>query len=119
VDEDFTQIDDSTQLDGSVDESSVEEFSADDAAVDEAVVDETPVDESVVEEPEARAADAPFDGVEVPHTGDARVDEVLARLLDLAGAPVADHVAIYDAVHRGLRDCLADLEPASPGPARR
>lgn len=119
MDEDFTQIDDSAQLEESVDESS-----ADDAAVDEAVVDETPVEDSVVEdavvdEPERRAADAPFDGVEVPHTGDARVNEVLAGLLDLAGAPVADHVAVYDAVHRGLRDCLADLEPASPGPARR
>lgn len=54
---------------------------------------------------------APFDGVEVPHTADARVDEVLTGLLGLAGAPVADHVAIYDSVHRGLRDCLADLEP--------
>lgn len=55
--------------------------------------------------------EAPFDDVEVPHTADQRVDEVLAGLLGLAGAPVADHVGIYDAVHRGLRDCLADLEP--------
>jgi len=55
---------------------------------------------------------APIDGVEVPHTGDERVDEVLAGLLDLAGAPLGEHVAVYDAVHRGLRDCLADLEPA-------
>lgn len=70
-----------------------------------------------VVEVEETPATAPFDGIEVPHTGDERVDEVLAGLLDLAGAPVSDHVAIYDAVHRGLRDSLADLEPA-PSPAR-
>ncbi|MGQ0464666.1 MAG: hypothetical protein ACT4QG_05020 [Sporichthyaceae bacterium] len=69
-------------------------------------VEETPADAPL------QAGDAPFDGIDVPHTGDERVDEVLAGLLDLAGAPVADHVAIYDTVHRGLRDCLADLEHA-------
>lgn len=61
----------------------------------------------------AQTVDAPFDDVEVPHTADARVDEVLARLIGLARAPVSEHVGIYDAVHRGLRDCLADLEPAA------
>lgn len=80
------------------------------AQVDDVVdVDQTPA---------ATPADAPFDGIEVPHTGDERVDQVLAGLLNLAGAPVSDHVAIYDAVHRGLRDSLADLEPA-PSPAVR
>lgn len=90
--------------------------------VDDVVeVEPTPAEEfpdepgAVVEE---RPSDAPFGGIEVPHTGDERVDEVLAGLLDLAGAPVAGHVAIYDAVHRGLRDSLADLEPA-PSPAVR
>ncbi len=75
-------------------------------------VDATP--EATVE-----TVDAPFDGIEVPHTADERVDSVLAGLLNLTGAPVADHVAIYDQVHRGLRDCLADLEPASSTAVRR
>ncbi|MGQ0844413.1 MAG: hypothetical protein ACT4QF_09780 [Sporichthyaceae bacterium] len=68
-------------------------------------------------EPETAVAagDAPFAGVDLPHTADERVDEVLAGLLSLAGAPVADHVAIYDSVHRGLRDCLADLDHTVSG----
>lgn len=43
-------------------------------------------------------------------TGDARVDAATARLGDLAELPTADHVAIYDDVHRRLQDALADAE---------
>lgn len=43
-------------------------------------------------------------------TGEPRVDQALTRLRDIEGAPLADHVAAYDEVHRLLQDALADLD---------
>ncbi len=45
-----------------------------------------------------------------PATGDDQVDQALTRLDDLAGAPVRDHVAVFEAVHGALQDRLADAE---------
>jgi hypothetical protein len=53
----------------------------------------------------AEPLDAP-----APDTGDARVDAVLAPLSRLRQAAVADHPNVYDDVHRGLQDALADLD---------
>ena len=39
-----------------------------------------------------------------------RVDAALAHLDGLDDRPVGDHVAAYDAVHRGLQDALAALD---------
>jgi hypothetical protein len=53
-------------------------------------------------------------------TGDARVDEALARLEELGQAPVSEHVEIFDDVHRRLRDVLASVDqggPTVPAPA--
>ncbi|HTS97945.1 MAG TPA: hypothetical protein VMI33_15135 [Streptosporangiaceae bacterium] len=52
-------------------------------------------------------------------TGEPRVDAALARLDDLAGRPVAEHRAIFEDVHRRLRDVLGELDarqPLAPGP---
>ena len=43
-------------------------------------------------------------------TGEPRVDAALQRLQDISAAPVDEHVAIYDDVHRRLQDALADLD---------
>jgi hypothetical protein len=43
-------------------------------------------------------------------TGDEAVDEALTRLATLDGAPLAQHVAVFDAVHAALQDRLADTE---------
>jgi hypothetical protein len=43
-------------------------------------------------------------------TGEPRVDAALVRLQDVTNAPVDEHVAIYDDVHRRLQDALADLD---------
>ncbi|HEY0117354.1 MAG TPA: hypothetical protein VGC04_01095 [Cellulomonas sp.] len=43
-------------------------------------------------------------------TGDATVDEALARLTDLDGAPVREHLGVLEAVHAALQDRLADAE---------
>jgi hypothetical protein len=43
-------------------------------------------------------------------TGDFRVDSALSRLEELAGVPVAEHVAVFDDVHAQLRAALADLD---------
>ena len=53
-----------------------------------------------------------------PVTGDARVDEAVARLTDLAGLPVAEHPPVFEYVHERLTEALGDLDvrdPAGPG----
>jgi hypothetical protein len=39
-------------------------------------------------------------------TGNAEVDQVLARLDDLTDLPVDQHVAVFEAAHAALRDAL-------------
>ena len=51
-------------------------------------------------------------------TGDPRVDDAVARLDDLAGLPVAEHLAVFEYVHERLTEALGDLDvhaPARPG----
>jgi hypothetical protein len=43
-------------------------------------------------------------------TGEPRVDEALARLDELADQPVTEHRAIFDDVHRRLREVLGELD---------
>ena len=45
-----------------------------------------------------------------PVTGEAAVDDALARLGQIREAPTAEHVEIYDEVHRRLTDTLADVD---------
>lgn len=45
-----------------------------------------------------------------PTTGEPAVDAALSRLDHLDEAPVSEHVAVYDDVHRNLQDALADLD---------
>jgi hypothetical protein len=66
-------------------------------------------DPGIPDEPEAfveelRAA------ADLPETGEPRVDEVLAGLADIQNLPTAEHVGVYDEVHRGLQDALANLD---------
>ena len=48
-------------------------------------------------------------------TGEPMVDAALAELSRLPGLPVDDHVAVFDAIHTGLRDSLADAGDAADG----
>ena len=41
-----------------------------------------------------------------PSTGDPRVDDAVARLDDLAGLPVAEHLAVFEYVHERLTEAL-------------
>jgi hypothetical protein len=50
-------------------------------------------------------------------TGEPRVDAALARLGELAGRPVTEHRAVFDDVHRRLRDVLGELDSRQPQPA--
>jgi hypothetical protein len=54
-----------------------------------------------------------------PATGESRVDAALAGLSQLAGMPVAEHPAVFEQVHRQLREVLGELDSgaAGPGPA--
>lgn len=63
-------------------------------------------DEPEVFAEELRAEDA----VEVPETGEPRVDEVLSTLAGIENRPTSEHVGVYDEVHRGLQDALANLD---------
>jgi hypothetical protein len=47
-------------------------------------------------------------------TGEPRVDAALARLDDLAGMPVTEHRAVFEDVHRRLRDVLGELDTGQP-----
>ncbi|QKW36681.1 hypothetical protein HUT06_23820 [Actinomadura sp. NAK00032] len=65
-------------------------------------------------EPEFPAAPPP------DPTGDPRVDAAVAPLGGLGGLPVAEHVRVFEDVHRRLQDLLASAgqdEPAPPAPA--
>lgn len=76
------------------------------------------------EQPQPDAAGpAPVDGprplgVAVTPTGQAAVDAGLARLAEAGHLPVSGHLAMYEDVHRGLRDVLAALDqhPGPPAP---
>jgi hypothetical protein len=50
-----------------------------------------------------------------PATGEPRVDAALARLDELAGRPVTEHRAIFEDVHRRLRDVLGELDTREQG----
>ena len=43
---------------------------------------------------------------------DGQVDDALALLDGLDDKPVAEHVEVFDAVHRSLQDALATLDEA-------
>jgi hypothetical protein len=45
-----------------------------------------------------------------PFTGDPRVDDAVARLDDLAGLPIAEHLAVFEYVHERLTEALGDLD---------
>jgi hypothetical protein len=47
-------------------------------------------------------------------TGEPRVDVALARLDELAERPVTEHRAIFEDVHRRLKDVLGELDTREP-----
>ncbi len=49
-------------------------------------------------------------------TGDARVDEAVARLGELEDAPLDEHPVILGAIHDRLREVLGELGPDAPSP---
>jgi hypothetical protein len=53
-----------------------------------------------------------------PATGEPRVDAALARLDELAGRPVTEHRAVFEDVHRRLREVLGELDTRQPPQAR-
>ena len=89
--------------------------SAPDAASPAPVADEPAVaaDAGAAEPAGVRGAAVPRTR---PSTGDARVDDAVARLDDLAALPVAEHVAVFEYVHERLTAALGDLDV--PAPAR-
>ncbi len=42
-------------------------------------------------------------------TGEPRVDDAVARLDELAASPTADHVGVFEDLHRRLHEALSDL----------
>ncbi|MFD3542668.1 hypothetical protein ACFWUQ_24705 [Streptomyces sp. NPDC058662] len=66
--------------------------------------------------PAEAAGPAPLGVVRTP-TGHAGVDAHLARLADADHLTADGHVAVYEDVHRGLREALTALDaPPVPGP---
>lgn len=62
-------------------------------------------------EPEFPAAPPP------DPTGDPRVDAAVAPLGGLGGLPVAEHVRVFEDVHRRLQDLLVSAAQDEPAPA--
>ncbi|MGW1996972.1 hypothetical protein [Embleya sp. NPDC001921] len=60
--------------------------------------------------PSGPAAIGPLDVEPPAPTGDAHVDAVLATLSRVGDLPTEAHGSVYEDVHRGLRDTLADLD---------
>ncbi len=65
-------------------------------------------------------ADSQPPAIELPPTGDDRVDAAVAGLRRLPGAPADEHVAVLEEVHGQLRDILGQLDegqdrPIEPG----
>jgi hypothetical protein len=52
--------------------------------------------------------------LQLPPTGDDRVDQAVAGLGRLAGAPAEEHVAVLEEVHGRLRDILGELNEGTP-----
>jgi hypothetical protein len=50
------------------------------------------------------------DVLEPPVTGDPVVDEAVRLVAKAVGGPLEDQVSVYEAVHRGVQDRLADVE---------
>jgi hypothetical protein len=59
---------------------------------------------------QAGAPEASWPEGERPATGEPRVDAALARLDELAARPVTEHRAVFEDVHRRLRDVLGELD---------
>lgn len=59
----------------------------------------------------------PDAGSSVSPVGDSAVDEVLDRLADIQGLPVAGHAEAYSALHDALLDALNDDDPSAEGDA--
>ncbi|HEY0716783.1 MAG TPA: hypothetical protein VGD68_04135 [Streptosporangiaceae bacterium] len=51
---------------------------------------------------------------ELNSTGDTRVDEVVAQLGQLDGAPLEEHPVILGRIHDRLREVLGELSPDGP-----
>jgi hypothetical protein len=75
----------------------------------EGVNETIPEDAGIPDEPEPFVEEIRAQA-DLPETGDARVDEVLSGLAGIENLPTTEHVAVYDEVHRGLQDALANLD---------
>ncbi|MYS86301.1 hypothetical protein [Embleya scabrispora] len=60
--------------------------------------------------PSAVAVIGPLDVEPPAPSGDAHVDAVLATLSRVGDLPTEAHGSVYEDVHRGLRDTLAELD---------
>jgi hypothetical protein len=99
-----------------------------DAAVRAAGDPEGEMARDPAEEPEPRfSGELPEEPDERrPATGEPRVDAALARLDELEELPVTEHRAVFEDVHRRLREVLGELDTGQPreaghaaGPAGR
>ena len=77
-------------------------------------------------EPQVTAERPATADTEIAATGEPRVDAALASMGRLALLPVGEHAAVFEQVHRGLREVLGELDGGpggstggSPGSAGR
>jgi hypothetical protein len=79
----------------------------------------TATDDDAADEAGAGFGEVPGEPAELrPSTGEPRVDAALARLDELKGRPVTEHRAVFEDVHRRLRDVLGELDSRQQQPSR-
>ena len=90
---------------------------------DEQAPYDEPAEQHDEQAPDDQPDDLPVPEVTVSDGADPRVAAAVARLDELGDTPPAEHVEVYEDVHRVLQDALADAarrqEPAGPGSAEQ
>ena len=91
------------------------------SAVSGASLAHATAEDAVAGEPRVDADDPAggraLEAAEIAATGEPRVDAALASLGRLALLPVGEHPAVFEQVHRGLREVLGELDGGSGGSA--
>jgi hypothetical protein len=85
------------------------------ATAEPPVAGQSPATAGTESSPGFSVTDGSHVAAEIAATGEPRVDAALAGLGRLALLPVGEHPAVFEQVHRGLREVLGELDGGAGG----